>query len=186
MTFQGAPTSPPPSAWYAMMNVCSRRSPKANDDGINKSADKPNNNCSKSKRELGLAEVTMQCMCVCVSAVHECMYRGQLTRRAAAFVCRHYATAHWVAFDLAWPPCESNESDLHQVAIPLSDYAIVLYPAHTYLHTCTYVCMCLECTCSVIGTVAPQAPPWWNLFARTLFLTLCCSVSMRPLLCVLL
>lgn len=84
-----------------MMNVCSRRSPKANDDGINKSADKPNNNCSKSKRELGLAEETMQCMFVCVSAVHECLCRGQLTRRAAAFVCRHYATAHWVAFDLA-------------------------------------------------------------------------------------
>lgn len=73
MTFQGVPPHSPPSAWYAMMNVCSRRSPKANDDGINKSADKPNNNCSKSKRELGLAEETMQCMFVCVSEVYECL-----------------------------------------------------------------------------------------------------------------
>lgn len=73
MTFQGAPTPPPPSAWYAMMNVCSRRSPKANDDGINKSADKPNNNCSKSKRELGLAEETMHCsVCVLVQCMSVC------------------------------------------------------------------------------------------------------------------
>lgn len=149
MTFQGAPGwaplyLPPPSAWYAMMNVCSRRSPKANDDGINKSADKPNNNCSKSKRELGLAlaEETIHYMYVLVMcmSVRLCVYRGQLTRRAAAFVCRHYATAHWVSFDLAWPPCESNESDLHQVAMPLSDYAIVLYPAHicTHIYACAW------------------------------------------------